>query len=70
MHTPPLSGGFTIGCAARILKWMLNQNRIDQIFSALGDHTRRKLVEQLSQGPASVSDLTKPLGITLSIRSA
>ena len=44
---------------------MLNQNQIDQVFHALGDPTRRKLVEQLSQGPASASDLAKPLGITL-----
>ena len=44
---------------------MLNQNRIDQVFYALGDPTRRKLVEQLSQGPASVSALARPLGITL-----
>lgn len=48
-----------------ILKYMLNQTRIDQVFHALGDPTRRKLVEQLSRGPASVSDLAKPLGITL-----
>jgi len=44
---------------------MLNQTRIDQVFYALGDPTRRKIVEQLSRGPASVSDLAKPLGITL-----
>lgn len=44
---------------------MLNQTRIDQVFYALGDPTRRKLVEQLSQGPASVSALAKPLGISL-----
>ena len=44
---------------------MLNQITIDQVFHAFGDPTRRKLVEQLSQGPASVSDLAKPLGITL-----
>ena len=44
---------------------MLNQTRIDQVFHAFGDPTRRKLVEQLSHGPASVSDLAKPLGITL-----
>jgi len=44
---------------------MLNQTRIDQVFHALGDATRRKIVEQLSQGPTSVSDLAKPLGITL-----
>jgi len=44
---------------------MLNQTKIDQVFHAFGDPTRRKLVEQLSHGPASVSDLAKPLGITL-----
>jgi DNA-binding transcriptional ArsR family regulator len=44
---------------------MLKQINIDQVFHAFGDSTRRKLIEQLSQGPASVSDLAKPLGITL-----
>ena len=44
---------------------MLNQSTIDQVFHALGDPTRRKLIERLSQGPASASDLAKPLGITL-----
>jgi len=44
---------------------MLNQTAIDQVFHALGDPTRRRLVERLSQGPASASDLAKPLGITL-----
>lgn len=44
---------------------MLNQTRTDQVFAALGDPTRRKLVEHLSHGPASVSDLAQPLGITL-----
>lgn len=44
---------------------MLNQYQIDRVFHALGDPTRRKLVEQLSRGPASASDLAKPLGITL-----
>jgi DNA-binding transcriptional ArsR family regulator len=51
--------------ASIILKCMLNQNQIDQVFHALGDPTRRKLVERLSYGPASASDLAKPLGITL-----
>src|SRR3954454_17880620 len=44
---------------------MLNQLAPDQVFHALGDSTRRRLVEHLSQGPASASDLAKPLGITL-----
>jgi DNA-binding transcriptional ArsR family regulator len=44
---------------------MLDQTRIDQVFHALGDPTRRRLVEQLCRGPASASDLAEPLGITL-----
>ena len=44
---------------------MLNQSTVDHVFHALGDPTRRQLVEHLSRGPASVSDLAKPLGITM-----
>ena len=42
-----------------------NRAKIDRVFHALGDHTRRAIVEKLSQGPISVSLLAKPLGITL-----
>jgi len=38
---------------------------LDLIFDALGDATRRRIVDQLSGGPASVSALAGPLGITL-----
>jgi len=38
---------------------------VDRIFHALGDATRRAIVERLSQGPLSVSRLAKPLAITL-----
>jgi DNA-binding transcriptional ArsR family regulator len=38
---------------------------IDRIFHALGDPTRRTMVERLSEGPASVSSLAEPLKITL-----
>ena len=44
---------------------MLNYITVDQVFHAFGDPTRRKLVEQLSQGPVAASELTKPLGISL-----
>jgi DNA-binding transcriptional ArsR family regulator len=44
---------------------MLNQSSVDQIFYALGDPTRRTIVERLSRGPASVSDIARPLGITM-----
>jgi DNA-binding transcriptional ArsR family regulator len=35
------------------------------VFHALGDPTRRSIVEQLSDGPISVSRLASPLNITL-----
>ena len=38
---------------------------IERVFQALGDPTRRAIVERLSTGPRSVSTLAKPLGITL-----
>ena len=52
---------------------MLSQRRIDsrqrvqidRIFHALGDATRRAIVERLSEGPISVSGLAEPLAITL-----
>jgi DNA-binding transcriptional ArsR family regulator len=44
---------------------MLNQRAVDRVFQALGDPTRRALLEQLSRGPASVTSLAEPLDITL-----
>lgn len=44
---------------------MLNQLAVDRAFHALADSTRRALVERLSQGPASVTELAKPLDMTL-----
>ena len=38
---------------------------IDRVFHALGDPTRRALMEKLSEGPMSVSRLAEPLAITL-----
>jgi len=38
---------------------------IDRVFHALGDPTRRAIVEKLSEGPLSVSKLAQPLDITL-----
>jgi DNA-binding transcriptional ArsR family regulator len=39
--------------------------RLDRAFAALADPTRRRMVEQLSTGNATVSDLARPLSITL-----
>lgn len=38
---------------------------IDRLFQALGDPTRRAIVDRLAEGPASVSRLAEPLGITV-----
>jgi DNA-binding transcriptional ArsR family regulator len=39
---------------------------LDRVFQALGDPTRRLMVERLSRGPASVSELARPANMTLS----
>ncbi|HEX3756690.1 MAG TPA: metalloregulator ArsR/SmtB family transcription factor [Rhizomicrobium sp.] len=38
---------------------------LDLAFQALGDPTRRAIVEQLAAGPASVSELARPLPMSL-----
>ena len=40
-------------------------DNIHRIFHALGDPTRRALVERLSEAPVTVSQLAEPLAITL-----
>jgi DNA-binding transcriptional ArsR family regulator len=37
----------------------------DLAFAALSDPTRRRIVDRLCQGPASVSELARPLAISL-----
>ena len=45
---------------------MLNFNgSLDQLFQALSDPSRRSMVERLCRGPASVSELAKPLAMSL-----
>jgi DNA-binding transcriptional ArsR family regulator len=38
---------------------------LDQVFHALADPTRRGIVERLVRGPASVSELSRPLAMSL-----
>ena len=38
---------------------------VDPLFQALADPTRRAIVERLSRGQVSVSDLARPLNISL-----
>jgi len=44
---------------------MLNYSGVDPVFHALGDPTRRAIVERLCVSPASATDLAKPLKMTL-----
>jgi DNA-binding transcriptional ArsR family regulator len=45
---------------------MLNyQCSLDSMFQALADPTRRGMVERLSRGPASVSELARPFDMSL-----
>jgi len=49
-----------------MVKWMLNnQARVDRVFHAIGDPTRRRILEHLGRGASSVSDLAEPLEVTL-----
>jgi DNA-binding transcriptional ArsR family regulator len=49
-----------------ILKYMLNyEAHLDLAFQALADPTRRAIVERLARGSASVSELKRPLDMSL-----
>jgi DNA-binding transcriptional ArsR family regulator len=45
---------------------MLNYSpSLDRLFQALADPTRRVMVERLSRGPVTVSELARPLAMSL-----
>lgn len=49
-----------------IVRHMLNQSSdLDRLFHALSDPARRSMVARLSHGPVSVSDLARPLPMSL-----
>lgn len=61
-----LSERLTIGVPGAILKRMLNEGAtLDRVFQALADPSRRAMVERLTHGPASVSELARPFDMTL-----
>jgi len=43
-----------------------NQSNLDLVFHALSDPARRAMVARLTRGPAPVSELAKPLDMSLS----
>ena len=48
-----------------MLKRRTGDEGIDRVFHALADPGRRVIVERLSRGPASVSELARPLPMSL-----
>jgi DNA-binding transcriptional ArsR family regulator len=60
-----LAVGLDRAASPRILRYVPKYSGLDQIFHALGDSSRRAMVERLSRGPASVSELAKPFPVAL-----
>jgi DNA-binding transcriptional ArsR family regulator len=51
---------------AHTLKHVLNQSEaLNQVFQALADPTRRAMVERLIREPTTVSELARPLAMSL-----
>jgi DNA-binding transcriptional ArsR family regulator len=44
---------------------MVQQKELDQAFAALSDSTRRDVLTRLGDGPATVSELAEPAGMTV-----
>jgi DNA-binding transcriptional ArsR family regulator len=44
---------------------MVKYSPLDRTFSALSDPTRRDILERLADGPATISELAHPFGISL-----
>jgi DNA-binding transcriptional ArsR family regulator len=43
----------------------LAPGQLDNLFQALGDPTRRAMLERLARGPATVTELASPFGMAL-----
>jgi DNA-binding transcriptional ArsR family regulator len=48
-----------------MLNYLQEAAPVGEVFQALGDPTRRAMIDRLSQGPATVSELAAPLAISL-----
>jgi DNA-binding transcriptional ArsR family regulator len=44
---------------------MVHYSRVDRTFAVLADPTRRAVLERLGQGSATISELAKPFGMSL-----
>ena len=53
----------TVACVT--LNYMVQFEAVDRTFAALGDPTRRAMLERLGRGSATITELAEPFGITL-----
>lgn len=51
--------------STRTVNRMVQYQILDRTFSALSDPTRRDILNRLGNGPASISELAKPFGMSL-----
>ncbi len=42
-----------------------SEDRLDRLFGALGDRTRRKMVARLARAPATIGELAEPFAMSL-----
>lgn len=42
-----------------------DEDQLDRLFRALGDRTRRKLLQRLAGGPSTISELARPFEMSL-----
>jgi DNA-binding transcriptional ArsR family regulator len=50
---------------SRVTRQISADDRLDRVFRALGDRTRRALLRRLEAGPAMVTELAEPFAISL-----
>lgn len=67
-RTPAGQGDPAVSTSASrstILRHVPNYSRLGPVFQALADPTRRAVVERLTRGPASVTELVRPFPMAL-----
>jgi DNA-binding transcriptional ArsR family regulator len=60
-----LTCGLTFRIDTPTVNRMVQYQSLDRTFSALSDPTRRAILERLGRGPATISELAQPYGMTL-----
>jgi DNA-binding transcriptional ArsR family regulator len=53
------------GARAKVNQMVQYRSALDDTFSALADPTRRDILDRLGSGPATITQLAEPLGMSL-----